>query len=286
MQNPKFSPTFAVVLLCVAGILFAQASAPFALAQETVLYSFANTTDGNFPYSGVILDKQGNLYGTTVDGGNLATCGGNGCGEVFEIHHNSDGTWSDRSLYAFAGPSGDGAAPWSTLLSDSRGHLFGMTYYGGNGACSIGQYPGCGVVYELTHSASGGWTESVLYNFQGGTDGAYPQATLVMDNLGNLYGTTSVGGGSSVCLLGTTPAGCGTVFELSPSSGGSWIETVLYRFQGNFDGASPSGGVMLDGAGSLYGVTGGGGSNSCRQYFKDGQDCGLVYKLRHSAVVG
>ena len=285
-MRKKCAVSFCVsqLLFLLAGIVLTQIIASTALAQETVLYSFKNTTDGNFPYSGVILDNQGNLYGTTVDGGNLATCDGNGCGEVFEIHHNSDGTWSDRSLYAFAGGPGDGAASWSTVMSDSRGHLFGTTYYGGNGTCSIGQYPGCGVVYELTHSSTGGWTENVLYNFQGGTDGAYPQTPLVMDNLGNLYGTTTEGGGSSVCLQGTTPLGCGTVFELSPSSGGGWTETVLWRFQGNFDGAYPGGGVLLDGAGSVYGTAGGGGSPSCRQYFKDSQDCGLVYKLRHSAT--
>lgn len=283
-KNHAASCCLSHLLFLLTAIVLTQIYGSTARAQETVLYSFKNTTDGNFPDSGVILDKQGNLYGTTPVGGNLATCGGNGCGEVFEIHHNSDGTWSDRSLYAFAGPSGDGASPYSTLFSDSRGHLFGMTYYGGTGSCSIGQYPGCGVVYELSHNATGGWTESVLYNFQGGSDGAYPQATLVMDNLGNLYGTTQIGGGSSLCLAGTTPVGCGTVFELSPNSDGSWSETVIHSFQGNFDGQSPSGAVLLDGAGSLYGVTAGGGSVSCRQYFNDSEDCGTVYKLRHSGA--
>jgi hypothetical protein len=116
-----------------------------AFAQETVIYSFANTT-GNVPQSGVILDKKGNLYGTTPVGGNisLAACGGNGCGVVYEIVRNTDGTWSDNTLYAFVGGGEDGAEPVSPLVRDSRGHLFGMTYYGGTGPCTGGSFPVAG----------------------------------------------------------------------------------------------------------------------------------------------
>jgi uncharacterized repeat protein (TIGR03803 family) len=250
-----------------------------ALAQETVLYNFVGTT-GNFPDAGVILDHNGNPYGTTPIGGNLGICGGNGCGAVFEIVHNPDSTWSERNVYAFTGGPADGASPYSQLVFDSYGHIFGMTYYGGSGSCAIGQFPGCGTVFELTHTATG-WTEQVLYSFQGGIDGAYPQASLILDARGNLYGTTTVGGGSTACVLSGTPYGCGTVFELSPNGDGSWSENVLYRFQSSPDGAEPGGGLVLDGQGSLYGTTGGGGLN-CQQYLK-GDDCGTVFKLRQTS---
>ena len=269
------------LLSLFAAIALTQIYAPTVIAQETVLYSFVGTT-GNVPQSGVILDKNGNLYGTTPIGGNLAICDGNGCGLVFEIVHKSDGTWSERNIYSFTGGPSDGASPYSTLVFDSHGHLFGMTYYGGTGSCSIGQFPGCGTIFELVHTPGGGWTESVIYNFQGGNDGAYPQANLILDARGNLYGTTSVGGGSTACLLSNTPYGCGTVFQLSPNADGTWSESVLYRFQGGLDGAEPFGGVIFDGLGSLYGTTGGGGF-PCEQYL-NGSNCGTVYKLRQTST--
>jgi len=261
------------MILFAAVVSFTQ----FTSAQETVLYSFNDGT-GSVPFTGVTLDKNGNVYGTTASGGNLSLCLTNGCGVVYEIVHNSDGTWTDRTLYSFAGGSTDGAFPDGLLTIDSRGRIFGTTYYGGNGtSCTQGEYPGCGTVFELVHNSTG-WTESVIYNFQGGNDGSWPAANVTFDAQGNLYGTTTFGGSTTSCVTYTAPTGCGTVFKLFPNGSGGWSESVIYSFQGGMDGINPGSGVTFDGAGILVGVTGGGGF-SCAQYLK-GTDCGTVFKLR------
>ncbi len=112
--------------------------------------------------------------------------------------------------------------------------------------------------------------EQVLYRFAGGNDGAQPNAGLIADAAGNLYGTTSAGGGA-----GCGGSGCGTVFELSPGQGGGWSETVLWRFKGNTDGEYPDVPLIADGAGNLYGTTLEGGSDNCGA----GSGCGTVFEL-------
>ncbi|HLW88650.1 MAG TPA: choice-of-anchor tandem repeat GloVer-containing protein [Terriglobales bacterium] len=153
----------------------------------------------------------------------------------------------------------DGALPGGALIADARQNLYGTTYVGGSGNCAYNGPPsGCGTVYKLTHSPEGRWTETVLYAFQGGSDGEFPFSGLILDQAGNLYGTTPDGGGlGQVCGLD----GCGTVFELSPPSqpGGSWTETVLYRFTGGADQGYPRGTLIFDSKGNLYGVTDVGG---------------------------
>ena len=166
----------------------------------------------------------------------------------------------EKVLYQFTGGA-DGGYPTSSLLMDSSGNLYGTTGYGGSIGGSCGN-SGCGVVFELTPSAGGGWKESVVYAFQGAPDGTGPSGNLLFDAAGNLYGTTSRGGSSTNC----EQSGCGTIFELSPHSG-SWTETVLYNFQNTPDGALPAG-VIFDALGNLYG-TAYGGSNGR----------GVVYKL-------
>jgi len=157
-------------------------------------------------------------------------------------------TWAanGRILYRFTGGT-DGSGP-STLLMDSAGNLYGAAGGGGNANdCTEQAQNGCGVIFEL-RQVNGAWQQSVMYAFQGGSDGSVPSGNLVFDAAGNLYGTTALGGGSEACYQG-----CGTVFELSPNQKGGWTENVLYRFQGNADGASPEG-VITDKAGNLYGV--------------------------------
>lgn len=161
----------------------------------------------------------------------------------------------------------DGAYPVGALIADAQQNLYGVTDVGGNGNCTV--YPllrsGCGTVFELTRSGEGGWSETSLYEFQGGTDGAFPAAGLILDQAGNLYGTTSGGGLSQAC--------CGTVFELSPpvQQGGDWTETILYRFTAYTDGAEPSGRLIFDQGGNLYGTAvAGGESYDC---------CGTVFEL-------
>jgi uncharacterized repeat protein (TIGR03803 family) len=121
---------------------------------------------------------------------------------------------------------------------------------GGNSAnnCNGGDL-NCGVVYKLTPKSGGAWTESVIYNFQGGSDGGTPYAGLIFDQSGNLYGTTQEGGGTA-CRYG-----CGVVFQLTPQSNGSWTESVLYSFTGGSDGGVPLAGLIFDAKGNLYGTT-------------------------------
>jgi uncharacterized repeat protein (TIGR03803 family) len=251
---------------------------------ETVLYSFGSyTNDGAYPYGGVVLDKTGNLYGTTNIGGtkNRGTvfkvtpagaetvlynftggsdgcnpdagvvigkknviygttpaCGASNYGNVFEL--TPSGT--ETTLHTFNLDGTDGVLPYSGLALDKAGDLYGTTYEGGaNGA---------GAVYKLTPSG----TETILHNFSFvGTEGYYPQSTVVFDKLGNLYGTTTFGAGN-----------LGTVYEIEPDG----TETVLHRFnKDGTDGYHPYGGVILI-KNALYGTTLSGGANDAGTVFK------------------
>ncbi|MGA7078905.1 MAG: choice-of-anchor tandem repeat GloVer-containing protein [Terriglobales bacterium] len=226
---------------------FAFAISTFAHAQtETALYIFGSqTNDGNYADAGLIFDANGNLYGTTVSGG--AYYGGT----VFEL----TAAGSEKILYSFGSHSGDGGVPYAGVILDNVGNLYGTTAYGGAYRCSNAYV--CGTVFEVT--AEG--TEKVLHSFGGGygekADGTYPQAGLIFDNAGNLYGTTSFGGD-----LECGGYGCGTVFKLTPKGkkNVSYKEKVLYRFgryQG--DGQAPYAGLIFDNAGNLYGTAFDGG---------------------------
>jgi uncharacterized repeat protein (TIGR03803 family) len=214
---------------------------------ESVLYSFhVSGKSGSIPLSGVIFDAAGNLYGTTLEGGDVTKCSGFGCGTVFELTPEAGGGWTEKWRHNFGSNSKDGMFPMAGLISDAAGNLYGTTNRGG----AHGQ----GTVFELTPKAGGGWTEKVLYGFfvNNGKDGAFPQAGLIFDTAGNLYGTTSGGGAHHQ----------GTVFELTPKVGGGWTERLLYSFFANHgkDGAFPQAGLILDAAGNLYGTTKGGGA--------------------------
>jgi uncharacterized repeat protein (TIGR03803 family) len=188
----------------------------------------------------VIVDSQGNLYGTTTYGGN-PTCD---CGIVFKLVHSAGG-WRELILHRFTGLS-DGAHPYAPLVLDDTGKLFGTTNDGGNQGCS--PFYGCGTVFALSRSAGGGWKETKLHQFVGGSsDGALPNG-LVIDGSGNIYGTTFSGG--------TTDNG--TVFKLSRADR-TW--SILHSFSGGTtDGALPFAAVTLDSLGNLYGTTGHGGT--------------------------
>ncbi len=221
---------------------------------ESVLYSFAGGTDGGDPQAGVILDAAGNLYGTTANGGDLSCNNGFGCGTVFKV----DTSGTESVLYSFTGKP-DGAYPYAGLTLDAAGNLYGTTIYGGISgyACDA---QGCGVVFKVDTTG----TETVLYSFKGGPDGAGPEAVLIQDAQGNFYGTTS-GGGSRCC-------DSGAVFKLDTTG----KETVLHRFGTGSDGHGPSGGLIRDAKGDLYGTTGSGGDMNCG----GGYGCGVVFKLR------
>jgi uncharacterized repeat protein (TIGR03803 family) len=223
---------------------------------EHVLYSFcaqSGCTDGEKPWAGLVFDKQGNLYGTTANGGaNGSACYGDGCGTVFKVTPSG----KESVLYSFCAESGctDGEIPYAGLVFDKRGNLYGTTLGGGAnvGGCAGGD--GCGTVFKVTPSGH----ESVLYSFDGGDDGAFPYANLVFDKKSNLYGTAAGGGTYN----------WGTVFKVTPSG----KESVLYSFckqSGCDDGSSPVAGLIFDAKGNLYGTASDGGISAG----------GVVYKL-------
>ncbi len=206
---------------------------------EVVAHAFAGGSDGAVPYSSLVFDNSGSAYGTTYQGGAHAV------GTVFKLTPSELGAgWTERILYSFAGsPSGgspDGALPVAGVVFDPAGNLYGTTSFGGASG-------GYGTVFKLTHNHDDTWTESVIYAFHGGGDGANPNAPLTFDGAGNLYGTTAVGGSSTD----------GTIFKLTPNQG-SWTETVLHAFSYS-DGAAPVSGVILDSAGNIYGTASSGG---------------------------
>jgi uncharacterized repeat protein (TIGR03803 family) len=226
-----------------------------ATGAEKVLYSFAGGADGGFPYGGLLRTSAGDVYGTTSAGGIMTgNCYPNGCGVVFEV--NTAG--KETVLYSFTG-SPDGASPYAGLIGDTDDNLYGTTYNGGTGGCTNG----CGAVFKLNSAG----VETVLHSFAGyPTDGAFPDAGLVRDSTGNLYGTAAYGGGSDN----------GVVFEL----GTTGTETLLYSFPETTDGAVPLAGLVLNSADILYGTTYGGGVTGAPCGGEPADTCGVVFKLK------
>jgi uncharacterized repeat protein (TIGR03803 family) len=212
---------------------------------ETTLYAFQQGNDGTDPHGDLLFDKAGNLYGTTYRAGT----GFNGT--VFKLTH-SNGSWNESILYNFSGGS-DGGFPLGGLIFDAAGNLYGTTQGGGEGL-------GYGVVFELSPS-HGSWAETVLLTFTN-ADGAYPQGDLIFDAAGNLFGTAANGGNA-----GCGPT-CGSVFELTPNSGGGWTESILYKFTGGKDGAIPLSTLRMDSVGNLYGTAFIGGNKHAGVVFK------------------
>ncbi len=241
---------------------------PIIPATEKVLYNFgAITNDGGVPLASLVRDGSGNLYGTTRFGGpNQITYGVNTvtAGTVFELSPGTGGTWTEKILYNFGASSSDGALPIADLVLDSKGNLYGTTIAGG-------AY-GLGTVFELSPGTGGTWTEKILYSFGVSlADGKIPEAGVIFDSKGNLYGTTSVGGTTDTTYGG----GYGTVFELSPGTGGTWTETILYNFSylSQTDGYFPEANLVFDGNGNLFGTTASGGAG------QDLEGGGTVFEL-------
>ncbi len=211
--------------------------------QESAIYIFG--VEGGAPIGGLVFDKAGSLYGATE-------IGNGGVGTVFQLSPNHNGTWTETDLHRFNG--NDGQNPAAGLAIDRSGNLYGTTTLGGGPYC-FGQF-GCGTAFEVSPDGHGGWTETTLYTFTGGSsDGQSPQGVLLLAASGELYGTTAEGGGTG-CNFGF---GCGTVFELKPTSSG-WKETVLHRFRGSHDGKQPLAGLIPDKNGHFYGTTDFGGA--------------------------
>jgi len=232
---------------------------------ESVLYSFCSLSgcrDGAVPSYSLIFDDAGSLYGTTGEGGSNSNSGcNNGCGNVFKLAPNLDGSWTESVLYSFCSVNGcrDGSTPFAGVIFDKAGNLYGTTYSGGSSVS--------GTAFKLAPNLDGSWTESVLYSFcsvQGCPDGGGPLDSLISDQAGNLYGTTEF---SSFA---------GVVFQLAPNADGSWKEKVLHNFKGGRDGTTPYAPLTLNEAGNLYGTTWEGGRGGV----------GVVFKLAPSSQGG
>jgi len=232
----SFATTVSIMVVLLSFAAVGQADAQ----TFTVLYSFQSPSDGDEPLSGVIRDGEGNLYGTTYDGG------ASGYGIVFKIDKHD----KETVLYSFAGGS-DGANPEGGLVRDAAGNLYGTTDGGGNPECGFGNY--CGTVYKVDKNGN----ETVLYRFGSLPDGHSADSSLILDEDGNLYGTTGAGGDN-----GCNPGyGCGTVFKIDKEG----REIILHTFTGTreLDGAFPLAGLVADANGYLYGTTSLGGAPTC-----------------------
>jgi len=207
---------------------------------ETVLHSF-NGTDGLYPAAGLIFDSGGSLYGTTQQGG------ASGAGTIFNLAPNGHDGWNETVLHSF--DVNDGKNPLAGLVFDVAGNLYGTTVVGGAS--------GLGTVFELVPDGHGTWKETVLHSFSGDPDGYSPEAGLIFDSSGNLYGTTMWGGAS----------GAGTIFKLARNGHDGWNETVLHSCVYR-EGQNPVASLVFDAAGNLYGTTWGGGTQGFGTVFK------------------
>jgi uncharacterized repeat protein (TIGR03803 family) len=223
---------------------------------ETVLYSFTGYADGGRPYSGVIRDAAGNLYGVAYIGAQSGCTGG--CGTIFELKPSG----SLKTLYSFTGKN-DGGNPLGGLVMDAAHNLYGTAQNYGDLNCNKrGGNPGCGTVFRFNAKRK----LKVLHVFAGSPDGAVPSESLIIDRSGDLYGTTSFGGDSK-CNGGYS---CGTAFEIDPRG----HESLLHTFVGGKDdGEVPYGGLTRDAADNVYGTTVSGGTGPCSG------GCGIVFKL-------
>lgn len=236
--------------LAILGALIIWIAGEATAQTVKTLHSFArNGKDGYTANNNLVFDSAGNLYGVTFNGGVY------GFGTVFELSPKSGGGWTEKILHSFADNGIDGFAPNGPLILDSAGNLYGTTSAGGP--------KNAGVVFELVRSSGGSFSESILYSFKGYTkathDGVEPWSSLVFDSKGNLYSTTRYGGANNQ----------GTVFELSPASGGKWTEKILYSFsKTGASGCDPLGGLLRDSSGNFFGTTNGCGTTGYGNVFE------------------
>jgi len=249
------------------GVVFQLSPGANGTWSERVLHNFGSGNDGIGPSGGLILDKEGNLYGTATFGGVGGSCY-RGCGIVFQLKRCKNGRWTERILHAFTNNYADGCYPSATLTIDATGKLYGTTAGGGRYSCP-GSDQGCGTVFELAPCRNGKWKERVIHSFNG-NDGFFPFGAPLVLRSGKLYGTAPLGGKCT--------DGCGVVFEITHCRGGKWRERVLHAFD---RGGLPDG-VIFDASGNLYGTTGHGGrfntNDACVNL-----GCGRAYELNPSS---
>jgi hypothetical protein len=246
---------------------------------ETVLYVFKgkSANDGSTPGGGVLLDKAGNVYGSTSYGGS-GSCVllgiKTGCGTVFLLSPPAEkgGAWTETILYSFKGGD-DGYLPNGDLTMDSAGNLYGVTLFGGGKGAGLCDpfYQGCGTVFKLSRPTQNGgkWIETVLHRFAAGSDGYNPYGGLLLDENGNLYGAAPMGG-NQLCNFGDYKVGCGILFKLirAKKMCEPWTEEIIHRFT-FADGIGPQGKLIFDGDRRLYGSANGGNAAGC----------GLIYRM-------
>jgi uncharacterized repeat protein (TIGR03803 family) len=243
--------------------------------KEVVLHHFpAFSGDGISPYGALVMDSTGNLWGTTQFGGSA------GEGTIFELTPGTGGAWNEKLAFSFSGANGD--LPYAGLILDAAGNFYGTTYSGGRN--------GTGTVYRMTPHADGQLNEKVIHNFalcnqNQCPDGFAPFGGLVFDAQGNLYGTTTLGGGAStVCDQGSTiKVGCGVVFKLTPGTEDTWTYSIVYRFPGDANGGYPTDDhLAVDLTGNIYGTTlveGDVNSPLCPQEVLGLGGCGVVFEV-------
>jgi uncharacterized repeat protein (TIGR03803 family) len=298
------SSLFLLIFISAISAILALPRTAAAATTTKIIYAFAGGNDGEYLDTDLVMDSAGNIYGSTVQGGDF------GSGTVFELSPNG-ASWTHTVLYSFHG-STDGGEPYKGVTLDPHGNIYGTAVTGGGGSCE----GGCGVVFKLTKHAGGTWSQAVIHQFTGGSDGSGPGSGLTFDQYGNIYGMTPTGGtyglgtvyqlqhqtsgwqlnvlhaftggddglgGSAGRLIldhagnlyGVTTVGGahgdGVVFEITHANG-TWTLTTLYAFKDQPDGALPYGGLIFDKAGNLYGTT----------YYAGVYDVGTVYKLTHA----
>jgi uncharacterized repeat protein (TIGR03803 family) len=257
MRVEKISIGLTLAILTAISLM----AGPRAAAQtETVLFSFgappAPSSGGTYPSGNLVFDSKGDIYGTTAYGGHSDNCEGDGqtsCGVAYQLTPKAGGSWTEKVLHTFSGNGTDGTFPGAGMIFDAAGNLYGTTSAGGLYGEGIWYFGG--TAFKLSPAAGGKWTETILYNFGGGVgngvgDGPGP---LFFDGAGNLYGTTGSGGSDS----GNESLGCGSVFELSPGTGGVWTASPLHTFMDGDDGCG-GGSLILNIAGDFFGATEGG----------------------------
>jgi uncharacterized repeat protein (TIGR03803 family) len=220
---------------------------------ENVLYSFCSRRDqkgtcldGWGPSAGVTWGPVGVLYGTTLYGGDAPYspfCGNTGCGVVYQLTPENDGSWKETVLHSFPATKSDGSVLYDGVVLDKKGNIYGATSQGGN--------TNCGVIFELSPKSGGKWRETILYDFPNLSDGCDAN-TLTFDQHGNLWGTAQGG-------TGCKDGGCGVVFKMTPDANGNWKYTVVHNFD-NTDGDIPAAALTIDKHGNVYGTTELGGS--------------------------
>jgi len=234
MKSATYVP---VRVLAVFAVIATSVAVVRAAGTTEIIYSFACEDDGEYADTDLVIDSTGNLYGTTVLGGEF------GGGTVWQLTPSDTG-WAHTVLYSFTGGA-DGGEPYKGVTLDAQGNIYGTAVTGGSGGCE----GGCGVAYKLTNSG-GTWTQTVIHSFTGGNDGSGPGSGLTIDQHGNLYGMAPTGGAD----------GLGVIFQLHPDQTGHWTLKVIHTFTGGTDGATGSAGRLVLRGGHLYGAATAGGA--------------------------